>query len=122
MNLEQRSDDHTNCPATPREAAKDLIRLELRRGNKLANILEEHPSTWWQTTHYSATVGGTIFRQLGTPEAEFLPLEIDQIGVRKLAGMECWAVFPLREIYAEVWQEEHAGADLPELMEQGQLL
>jgi hypothetical protein len=108
-------------PSTPREAAKDLIRLELRRGSNLSRMLEEHPSSWRQHAHYSATVGGTIFRYLGTPDTEYLPLAIDQVGVYRLAGQECWAVFSLQELYEEVWREEHDGLEPDELLEQGRL-
>jgi hypothetical protein len=108
-------------PPTPREAAKDLIRLELRRGSNLARMLAEHPSSWWQTPHYSATVGGTMFRHLGTPDTEYLPLDVDQVGVWRLAGEECWEVFSLHELYEEVWREDHRGQEPDELLEQGRL-
>jgi hypothetical protein len=124
MSQEQLGHEHREQgtpPSTPREAAKDLIRLELRQGSNLARMLEEHPSSWWQTEHYSATVGGTMFRHLGSPDTEYLPLEVDQIGVWKLAGQECWEIFSLHELYAEVWREDHGGQDPDELLEQGQL-
>ena len=108
-------------PLTPREAAKGLVRLELRRGSTLARMLQEHPASWWQTDRYRATVGGTIFNGLGTPDARFWPLEVDQIGVHRIGQQECWAVFPLREIYAEVWREEHDDEQPAELFEQGRL-
>src|SRR5688572_4505565 len=93
--MAEREGEPTPIPATPREAACEFIRDEIRAGATLEFLLEQHPSSWRQQDRYSATVGGTIFNALGTPEARWLPLDIDQVGVFRLGGRECWGVFPL---------------------------
>jgi hypothetical protein len=111
--------------ATPRDAAKDLIRRQIQRGANLEMILNAHPSSAGlarDPKSYKATVGGTIWRGQ-YPTKEYVPLEIDQVGVWKLNGEPCFEIFPLHEIYAGVWQEEHPDDDTPgELMEQPKLL
>lgn len=107
-------------PADPRAAAKDFIRQQVRAGATLASLLQRHPSRWDE--RYSATVGGTIFNHR-EGRLHFQALGIDQVGVWKLGGEQCWGVFALHEIYEEIWREEHPDEDAPgELMQQGKLL
>src|SRR5687768_9827424 len=98
MSERERDPSPEPIPATPREAATDFIRRAIQAGATFQALLDTHPSSWREMQRYSATVGGTIFNALGTPEARWLPLEIDQVGVFRLGGSECWGVFPLREI------------------------
>jgi hypothetical protein len=121
--MHERDDDSSSgpLPPTPRDAAVDFIRAEIHAGATYHSILTNHPSSWRQRDRYSATVGGTIFNALGSAAAHWLPLDIDQVGVYRLGGEECWGVFPLREIYREAWQAENPARPLDELMEQGTL-
>ncbi|MGH2530918.1 MAG: hypothetical protein ACRDJW_01310 [Thermomicrobiales bacterium] len=120
MKEQQPGKESQSEPMTPREAAKDLIRKQMQAGATLETLLNTHPSAWDE--RYSATVGGTIWRGAGATR-EYRALEVDQVGVRQIDGQECWGIFPLREIYAEVWEEEHPD-ELPpgELLQQKQLL
>jgi hypothetical protein len=106
-------------PKTPREPAKDFIASLQTCRFKYAALREMHPSTL--NERYSATIGDTIFNGVGTPAQRFQPLEVDQVGIWRLNGNECWGVFALREIYDEVWREGHQGKEPDEFMEQGRL-
>ena len=70
-------------------------------------MVNTHPSSW--TERYSATVGGTIVNHTGHG-LRFRPLAIDEVGVRKVAGRECWESWPLADVYAEAWAERHPEA------------
>ncbi len=117
--MNEREREQPAIPADPREAAKDFIRRQVRAGATMETLRHRHPSRWDE--RYSATVGGTIWNTRDGTNV-YLPLEINQVGVWKLGGEECWGVFPLDEIYSEVWHEEHPDEEAPgEVMEQGRL-
>jgi len=70
-------------------------------------MVNTHPSS--RTERYSATVGGTIFNHT-EHGLRFRPLAVDEVGVWKVAGRECWEAWPLADVYAEAWAERHPEA------------
>jgi len=82
---------------TPRDAAKELIRHEVERGDSLQHITEGQHGCC--TNEYTAGIGGW----LGSKES----CSRTEIAVTKIAGKKIVpaAVFSLREIYNEIKAE-----------------
>jgi hypothetical protein len=93
---------------TPREAAEDFLGGLIERGHTYQSLLESHSAVSHE--RYSATIGGTIFNGSGS-EARYQPLDIDQVGVWRLYGEECWAIFPLIEVYGVVYARKRPDRD-----------
>src|SRR5829696_7083478 len=66
----------------------------IAEGHTFRAMVNTHPSSW--TERYSATVGGTIVNHTGHG-LQFRPLAVDEVGVWKVAGRECWEAWPLAD-------------------------
>ena len=49
------------------------------------------------------------------------PLAVDEVGVWKVAGRECWEAWPLADVYTEAWAERHPEAGDGSAMRTGSL-
>jgi hypothetical protein len=94
-------DATADAPATPREAAKALVRPYVARGDPIGWYAGH--ALGYRCAAYAAGIGVDM-----AAGGERRDLPGDQITVTALGGRPCHAAFPL----AEIWEELELEADL----------
>ena len=95
---------------TAREAAKQLIRDYVERGDSIESLAKGYLG--YCGDNYNAHIGGYMWRDadLNTPNGKpFKHLSIYQIGVERVDRFEVMEVFSLKEIYNEILLEKQTG-------------
>lgn len=91
---------------TAREAAKDLIRVYVLRGDSIEQLVAGGMARLWP--EYCAQIGGSICPDDISPDRPDDWRRCRKIGARQVAarvpGGE-WGVFPLEQLYAEILAE-----------------
>lgn len=92
---------------TAREAAKDLVRVCVLRGDTIKQLSDGMMG--FCSDAYHACIGGYIFNNLGKENETSRKVGKYQIGVEKVGSAECMQVFSLQEIYDEILYERDNG-------------
>jgi hypothetical protein len=92
---------------TAREAAKQLIRYYVLRGNSIKYLADGMLGTCGG--RYDAQIGGYIWNNFQKPNEISKKVGRYQIGVSEVDGVECLEVFSLHEIYNEILNEARFG-------------
>lgn len=81
---------------TPREAAKDLIRVYVERGDSFEHLKASYLGAYCE--EYSAHIGGYV-----GDLPNLVKIKSDEIGVEKINGRTITPqIFSLRELYEEI--------------------
>ncbi len=94
---------------TAREAAKDLIRGYVERGDSIESLAAG--CLGYAGSDYYASIGGYIWNGSHTDGTAHFVRKVGryQIGVDRLDGKDCNEVFSLKEIYNEILLEKQTG-------------
>ena len=94
---------------TAREAAKNLIRGYVERGDSIESLADG--CLGHAGSDYYASIGGYIWNGSHTDGTAHLVRKVGryQIGVERLDGKDCHEVFSLKEIYNEILLEKQTG-------------
>ena len=95
---------------TAREAAKELIRYEVFRGDTIEQIAAGYQGHYG--ADYEAKVGGYMWRDADLHKSNGKPfkhLSNRQIGVEQVGKVEVMQVFSLKDIYNEILLEKQTG-------------
>jgi hypothetical protein len=87
---------------TEKDAAKALIRVSVYRGASIESLADGMQGTYCST--YAAHIGGYLWSG-----ERCIQLKRFEIGVSRVEGRDCLAVFSLREIYNELLYEKEHG-------------
>jgi|GEM_PF-3940775 len=94
---------------TAREAAKNLIRSYVLRGDTIKQLADGMLGA--ANDHYFASIGGYIWNGSHTNGTAHMVRKVGrlQIGVEQLDGKDCDEVFSLNKIYNEILSEKIYG-------------
>ena len=95
---------------TARDAAKDLIKRYVLRGETVQQIADGYMGYYGD--NYKAQIGGYMWRDadLKSPHGKpYKHISKYQIGVEKVGDREVMEVFSLHEIYSEILHERDYG-------------
>ena len=94
---------------TAKEAAKDLIRGYVERGDSVESLADG--CLGYAGSDYYASIGGYIWNESHTDGTAHLVRKVGryQIGVEQLDGKDCNEVFSLKDIYQEIQTEMKTG-------------
>lgn len=95
---------------TPREAAKDLIRVYVLRGDTIKQLADGVMG--YMGSDYAAQIGGWLWRREDLNKPNGKPLKhvsSYQIGVERVGADEVMEVFSLNDIYNEILLEKQTG-------------
>jgi len=92
---------------TAREAAKDLIRYEVLRGDTIKQLADGSQGSY--SDNYHANIGGYIWNNFQKENQISKKVGRYQIGVERVGNTECMEIFSLQEIYNEILYEKKHG-------------